>query len=608
MDSIRIRRDEISWMLLGGALLVLSSLLVAVLLLEHSGQEHAVLWVVLGGCGILMGAGGLYWGMRRFSLLNEQMEEARKQVAVAYQRLAAVFRLTRQFVEAEDEEALIERVLHLCLSLEGVRGASFVPLDPRGQPLPAHSRGDLPERVLNAWVEYMASPEVRHRCNRCQQLEAETGQECPLLSREVLPFTGAERVVCFHLRRGDQQLGVLNLYLGHGAELEAETRIWLTTMLDELALAMEIVRMRQQERQALRSLPTAHSQSQSHDLIQQVLQQAVDALTADIGLLILNDGVSSSTRRFLAGPASDAAPWLEGIVQGGLALDDALIMNEIQGESSDKTPFRSLIMVPLGLGKRQRGLLLVASQQPKAFTRRHLSLVELFAAQAAMIFQQGDWMAQIERRAWMEERARLAREIHDGLAQTISFLKLQVVQLQQALQHNDFDRLEHGLQVCYRSLSEAYLDVREAIDGLRLTDHGGDLRAWVRQLATEFEANTGIQVLLADLDAAQHLPLEVQAQLVRIIQEALSNVRRHAQASQVWVRGSLVGDDWVLEVRDDGVGFLPDDVPPYEHHGLRGMRERAEKIGAEFQIVSRPQEGTTVRVALPAILLSEETL
>jgi signal transduction histidine kinase len=101
------------------------------------------------------------------------------------------------------------------------------------------------------------------------------------------------------------------------------------------------------------------------------------------------------------------------------------------------------------------------------------------------------------------------------------------------------------------------------------------------------------------VDEKSDLAPEVQAQLIRIVQEALSNTRKHAEAQQVWVSCHTVSGELVLEIRDDGRGFSPEDVPGPSRHGMRGMRERAELIGAEFQVISRPQEGTTVRLRLP---------
>jgi len=88
-------------------------------------------------------------------------------------------------------------------------------------------------------------------------------------------------------------------------------------------------------------------------------------------------------------------------------------------------------------------------------------------------------------------------------------------------------------------------------------------------------------------------------QLIRIIQEALSNVRKHADASQAWVDYRQAGQDFLVEIRDDGRGFHPDELPGVSRYGLQGMGERSDLIGAEFQIISAPEEGTIIKVQVP---------
>ena len=204
----------------------------------------------------------------------------------------------------------------------------------------------------------------------------------------------------------------------------------------------------------------------------------------------------------------------------------------------------------------------------------------------------------------MEERSRLAREIHDGIAQTLGFLKLQIAQLQGLVERNEIERVRSIARACYDALADAYYDVREAIDMLRANplQRGGDrLSDWLRQMALEFEdfTNSSLSIEVSEVEIQQDLPPEIHAQLIRIVQEALSNIRKHARANRVWVSCQEIGGDLVLEVRDDGQGFTAEDIPGPSQHGLRGMRERAELLGADFQIISRPDEGTTVRVRLP---------
>jgi two-component system nitrate/nitrite sensor histidine kinase NarX len=117
----------------------------------------------------------------------------------------------------------------------------------------------------------------------------------------------------------------------------------------------------------------------------------------------------------------------------------------------------------------------------------------------------------------------------------------------------------------------------------------------------EFEENTRgqLQISLGCLDIRSELASEVQAQLIRIIQEALSNIRKHAGASQIWISCCENHSDLILEIRDDGIGFSAEDIPGPSQHGLRGTRERVELIGADFQVISHPRQGTIIRVSLP---------
>jgi len=163
--------------------------------------------------------------------------------------------------------------------------------------------------------------------------------------------------------------------------------------------------------------------------------------------------------------------------------------------------------------------------------------------------------------------------------------------------------LSQVLQQNYQALTEAYLDTRQAIDNLRMTPQPG-LMHWLDQLLSEFETVSGLPVE-RHIDVGAELSPEVQAQLIRILQETLSNIRKHAHAQRVWVSLHEWEGDLILEVGDDGQGFDPAEMPELSQYGLRGIRERAEFIGADIQITSHPHQGTVVRLRLPRY---EETL
>ncbi len=207
-------------------------------------------------------------------------------------------------------------------------------------------------------------------------------------------------------------------------------------------------------------------------------------------------------------------------------------------------------------------------------------------------------LAQREVRAILQERTRLAREIHDGLAQTLAFLKIEISRAESMLAHNKPDQAARLLKDSSRTLSDAYLDAREAIENLRRVPDDR-LDGWLKQVADDFESISGLPVDI-HIGIEYEFPVHVQAQLIRIVQEALTNVRKHAQAGRVRVTAREVDAELLLEVADDGRGFDPANSVAAARFGLRGMRERAESIGAEFQIMSHPHEGgTTVQLRVP---------
>jgi two-component system nitrate/nitrite sensor histidine kinase NarX len=201
----------------------------------------------------------------------------------------------------------------------------------------------------------------------------------------------------------------------------------------------------------------------------------------------------------------------------------------------------------------------------------------------------------------MQERIRLAREIHDGLAQTLAFLKLQAAQLQGYLSRGEMEKLGQTLDQNYQTLSEAYLETREVVDNLRLGPHLGLLRS-IDKCISDFENGSGLKVERKFENLPWEIPVEIQAQIVRIIQEVFSNIRKHARATQVWVGLRAWDEDLLLDIRDNGIGFT-NDLPELSQYGLRGMQERADMIGADFQITSRPNQGTVVHLRLPSSIL-----
>ncbi|MBN1665561.1 MAG: GAF domain-containing protein [Anaerolineales bacterium] len=523
-----------------------------------------------------------------------------QQSAKMKQRLAAVFEINQIAVEAGDESAVVSAALRLATRLTNALGASFVPLDEHCQPLAAVSYGDKPLPDIETWVEYLATPAVRERCQSCTLEHA--SESCPLF-QEPLQELQTTALMCFPLRRGDHEFGMLNLYLQPDRRLDPDTRAFLRSIADEIALVLEGVRLRRRELATLRQLQDLREKSDLKTLLEGLLADLRTTLEADFVQLRIHDGQSPASQMDLTGGdyPDEAANFLDSLLQGALRARKPLLLGDISGDPDADQQVFALMIAPLLTQASQPvqqslGALLVGNQRTRSFTPRHLALLQTIAGQVALIVQNVNLRAELEYKTMLEERTRLAREIHDGLAQTLGFLKLQLSQLQTSLKRGDHERLESGLNLAYQAISEAYQDAREAIDGLHIDPLEDDFASWLHQMAGDLYENSGILVQIQPPEPAWHLSPEIRIQLIRIVQEALSNVRKHAIASQVQIRcWGRDGDLW-LEVQDNGTGFSAHEAQAYSRHGLRGMRERAELIGAEFQIISQPGQGATIRL------------
>jgi signal transduction histidine kinase len=211
---------------------------------------------------------------------------------------------------------------------------------------------------------------------------------------------------------------------------------------------------------------------------------------------------------------------------------------------------------------------------------------------------------QLERLAVLEERDRIAREMHDGLAQVLALLNLKIRSVDSLLPKGKIEQASRELQEMGRNVQDAYTDVRESIFGLRLAakDHGDlalDLSDYVRQFGQQ---NDLLARLEAEGLAEVEMPPGTETQLLRIVQEALSNVRKHAEATRAGVTVKSDGRMVLVVVEDDGVGFDATEVERRDgqHFGLETMRERAEGVGGTVEVDSEPGRGTRIVVRLPA--------
>jgi signal transduction histidine kinase len=266
--------------------------------------------------------------------------------------------------------------------------------------------------------------------------------------------------------------------------------------------------------------------------------------------------------------------------------------------ASTDTFLQSLMWVPLVVRREIIGLLTISNPSPDAFGEREASLALGIARQAAVAIQNARLHERARQAAVLEERQRLSRELHDSVTQALYGISLYAEAAARALASGDTQPVATNLREIGDTTQEALGEMRLLLFELRppLLQQNG-LAAALRARLQAVEARAGLATEF-DCPDEQRLSPDSEQELYRLVQEALNNVLKHAHAGRVRVRLGLAKSAATVEVADDGIGFEPS-VRNAEGFGLRGMRERVERLGGTLRIDSSPGAGTCVHVEVP---------
>lgn len=215
---------------------------------------------------------------------------------------------------------------------------------------------------------------------------------------------------------------------------------------------------------------------------------------------------------------------------------------------------------------------------------------------------------QVEELTLTTERQRMARELHDTLAQGLTGLVLQLEAVSTHIANQNNQRAQEILNSAMDQSRTTLAEARKVIGDLRSGKQGQQaFFEAIQEEAKQLQAMSGIA---CDVSIKVNRPLtdEVQNHFLKIVSEGLTNIAKHAQAKQAWLRLMENKSHLVLEIEDDGAGFDPDaESKDSGHYGLIGIRERVELLGGEFSMDSQPQEGTCLLIQVPINITMEET-
>lgn len=252
---------------------------------------------------------------------------------------------------------------------------------------------------------------------------------------------------------------------------------------------------------------------------------------------------------------------------------------------------KAALGVPIRGDGRVVGVLMVASRHDREYAEADVANLTRVAGSLGLAAQ----MMCLYGEAIRAERAKLAHEVHDGLSQNLFGLKLLLFDLQQQYQGAS-PSMQKGLTEVVRLLDGTLVEVRRFISDLRKAAHAqSGLAGALSDYLAHFYRRTGLQVELASrLEPGEDVVCQDRSEVLRILQEALMNVQRHAGAARVWVEISK----GCITITDDGCGFDPAAVSD-GHYGLATMRERAARLLGDLRVDSAPGKGTTVTLTLP---------
>jgi signal transduction histidine kinase len=349
-------------------------------------------------------------------------------------------------------------------------------------------------------------------------------------------------------------------------------------------------------------------------LLQKVVEQATQLLEARYGAVAVIDGqgqiqqflaagVTAEQQRSIGAPPSGLGLLGISLHEGRrLRLDDIEADPRSAGMPPNHPPMRSLLAVPIVCKGPFRGnLYLTEKTTGPRFTQEDEETLERFATAAATAIDNAHLHEQLRSLAIAEERVRIAREMHDGMAQILAYVNAKAQAVQAHLARDRHEEAARQLDQLADAARDVYTDAREGIQALR-TELGPGLsfRQALEEYITRWQSQSGITSRVR-IEGELQLPATVELQLLRIVQEALSNARKHSGAQTVDV--ALVQHDSriVAEVADDGAGFDPRGRKRSEfpRFGLAIMRERAESIDGQLEVTSEPGNGTQVRIEIP---------
>ncbi|MBN2002069.1 MAG: PocR ligand-binding domain-containing protein [Anaerolineae bacterium] len=532
----------------------------------------------------------------------------------AQQHIALMLHTAQTASSALEPDQVLERVADALVAavdvpycgiylLDAERGV-LVPHVVRG-PLSATSLANLRKQHLDPATNSLVG-ETLERQSPAVWYDAASDSQ---IGQELVQSWNVKSVLAVPIRVSAKVLGLAMLSTSSASRHFTADEIELVWgIANSVALAVDNARLyaetrqRLAESQGLQRVAAALLRKVSPEEVLEIVCAEAQQLTGAAGsaVLLVED---ATWLRVTYNSGTEPAFFDRIPIAGSLAgitvrQNEPFLTNIPAGESYEylrgKRP-TAFLSVPLHANGDVIGVLEVVDK-PGGFVKDDIRIVSLFANQAAINIEHARLNQQAGQLAVLEERQRLARELHDSVVQSLYSMALYADAAALALAAGKRDVTVSHLQELRDTARNAMHDMRLLIFELHppaLEEEG--LVTALRLRLSAVEARAGVQAELEVADE-RRLPIEIEQELYRIAQEALNNIMKHAQAQHVMVRLEFTAGDVCLQVRDDGAGFDPSCVQTTGGLGLHSFEARAAKIGGSVVVDSHPGQGTTVTV------------
>ncbi|MFM7068595.1 MAG: GAF domain-containing sensor histidine kinase [Actinomycetes bacterium] len=380
-------------------------------------------------------------------------------------------------------------------------------------------------------------------------------------------------------------------YLRHRLLLAEVQRSALHQQIDTLADANDLLNLLTV---TARTLPTSLTAREAVDAAREQLIDTFDPRV--IALVIRSDTDDAWTPHLatgceLATVSTDAG--LPDVLRNALRHERPVVRDDLtRGESGIVPGMGSGMYTRLTARGTTVAVLGIEHPTIGRYTERDATALSGIADILGLTVDNARWFGRLRRLGADEERTRIARDLHDRLGQWLTYIGIEIERIS-----NHPEAIDDELTRLRADVSSAIDDLRETLRQLRTTaSDDRPLAALAPATVERFSERTGTPATCTIDESDEQLPHVIETELLRILQESLNNIERHADARHVDVRWAVNGGNFRLEVRDDGSGFDTSRGSRESAYGLVGMKERADAIGARLTITSSPGQGTTITV------------